>query len=175
MVTQSILRKELLSLEQQGAALDVGGGTGFMRPFLPKSWNYTCLDIDSKKLNRFRKKFPNDTVIQASATKIPKPDSTYDLCILSAVSHHLQCSELDCALREISRVLHPNGQLLFLDALLNPENVAGNFLWALDRGSFPRALNDLRRHLEKGFIITRDKTWKALHEYALLFCSKKPS
>jgi len=114
-------------------------------------------------------------MLQASATKIPKPNNTYDLCILSAVSHHLQSSELDCALKEISRVLRPNGQLLFLDALLNADNVAGKILWALDRGSFPRSLSDLKRHLENSFVITKSKTWKIFHEYALLICSKKPS
>jgi ubiquinone/menaquinone biosynthesis C-methylase UbiE len=153
----------------------VGGGTGLMRTLLPPAWEYTCLDNDPQKLSGFQKKFPSEKTIKASATKIPKPNNTYDLCILSAVSHHLQSSELDCALKEISRVLRPNGQLLFLDALLNPDNVAGKILWALDRGSFPRAFNDLRRHLENEFVITRSKTWKALHEYALLFCRKKPS
>jgi len=174
-ISQAILRQELSSLPKTGSALDVGGGTGLMRSLLPANWEYTCLDSDPRKLSGFQKKFPSEKPIQASATKIPKPNNTYDLCILSAVSHHLPSSELDCALKEISRVLRPNGQLLFLDALSNPDNVAGKILWALDRGSFPRALNDLRRHLENGFVITRGKTWKALHEYALLFCSKKPS
>ncbi len=173
--SQAVLKKELSILPKTGSALDVGGGTGLIRPLLPNTWKYTCLDNDPQKLSGFQKKFPSEKTIQASATKIPKPNNTYDLCILSAVSHHLQSSELDCALKEISRVLRPNGQLLFLDALLNPENVAGKILWALDRGSFPRAFNDLRRHLENDFVITRSKTWKALHEYALLFCRKKPS
>lgn len=174
-ISQAILRQELSSLPKTGSALDVGGGTGLMRFLLPANWEYTCLDNDPQKLSGFQKNFPSEKTIQASATKIPNPNNTYDLCILSAVSHHLQSSELDCALKEISRVLRPNGQLLFLDALFNPDNVAGKILWALDRGAFPRALNDLRRHLENDFVITRSKTWKALHEYALLFCRKKPS
>lgn len=174
-VTRAVLKKEFSILPKAGSALDVGGGTGWMRPLLPANWEYTCLDNDPQKLSGFRKKFPSEKTIQASATKIPKPNNTYDLCILSAVSHHLQSSELDCALKEISRVLRPNGQLIFLDALLNSGNVIGKILWALDRGSFPRALNDLRRHLENDFVITRSKTWKVLHEYALFFCSKKPS
>jgi hypothetical protein len=64
---------------------------------------------------------------------------------------------------------------LFLDALLNPDNLAGKFLWSLDRGNFPRALSDLKRHLENSFVIIKSKTWKVFHEYALLICSKKPS
>lgn len=174
-VTRAVLKKEFSILPNTGSALDVGGGTGLMRSLLPETWEYTCLDNDPKKLNSFQKKFPKDDLIKASATKIPKPSSIYDLCILSAVSHHLQGSELDCALKEISRVLRPTGQLLFLDALLNPDNLAGKILWSLDRGNFPRALSDLKRHLENSFVITKSKTWKVFHEYALLICSKKPS
>jgi len=171
--TKAVLKEELSTLPKIGSALDVGGGTGLMRPFLPANWEYTCLDNDPKKINGFQKKFPKEKTIQASATKIPEPNNTYDLCILSAVSHHLQSSELDCTLKEISRVLRPNGQLLFLDAIYNPDNLAGKILWALDRGSFPRSLSDLKRHLEINFVNTRSKAWKVFHEYALLFCSKK--
>ena len=174
-ISKAILLQELSTLPKEGSALDVGGGTGSMRHLLPTQWRYTCLDNDPQKLSGFHKRCPQDKAIQASATTIPEPDGVYDLCFLSAVSHHLQNSELESVLAEISRVLRPNGQLLFLDALLNPDNVAGKILWALDRGSFPRALNDLRRHLENDFVITRSKTWKAFHEYALLFCRKKPS
>lgn len=174
-ISKVILQQEFFSMPKTGSALDVGGGTGLMRSLLPANWEYTCLDNDPQKLRGFQKKFPSEKTIQATATKIPKPNNTYDLCILSAVSHHLQSSELYYALKEISRVLRPNGQLLFLDALFNSDNVAGKILWVLDRGSFPRALNDLKRHLENDFVITRSKTWKVLHEYALFFCSKKPS
>ena len=146
-----------------------------MRSLLPKTWEYTCLDNDPKKINSFREKIPKDDLIKASATMIPKPNSIYDPCILSAVSHHLQSSELDCALKEISRVLRLTGQLLVLDALLNPDNLAGRILWSLDRGNFPRALSDLKRHLDNSFLITKSKTWKVFHEYALLICSTKPS
>lgn len=173
-ITQSILRKELLSRAQQGAALDVGGGTGLMRPLLPKSWNYTCLDNDKKKLDGFEKKFPKDKTIEASATNIPEPDNAYDLCILSAVSHHLQNSDLEKVLAEISRVLRPNGELLFLDALLNKKNLAGRFLWAVDRGRFPRSLGELKIQIEKKFSIRHSEFWKVLHEYALFLCNKKP-
>lgn len=174
-ISQEILRQELSFLPKTGSALDVGGGTGLMRSILPTNWEYTCLDNDPPKISGFQKKFPSEKTIQASATKIPMPNNTYDLCILSAVSHHLQSSELNCALKEISRVLRPTGQLLFLDALYNPDNLAGKILWSLDRGNFPRALSDLKRYLENSFVITKSKTWKVFHEYALLICSKKPS
>ena len=65
------------------------------------------------------KKIPTNKFIFASALDIPKPKNTYDLCILSAVSHHIKSAELDKVLAEILRVLRPDGHLLFLEALLN--------------------------------------------------------
>ena len=98
-ITQPILEKEFASLSNSGNVLDVGGGTGIIRPFVPNAWNYTCLDSDSRKLEGFHRKFPKDKAIKASATDIPAPDESYDLCILSCVSHHLETSELKKCLK----------------------------------------------------------------------------
>lgn len=168
-----IINQELSLLPEKGSALDVGGGTGLLRPPFPKTWKYTCLDSDQKKINGFHKKFPRDNFILASALDIPRSENTYDLCILSAVSHHLKSEELDKVLAEIFRVLRPDGQLLFLDALLNRKNTVGMLLWALDRGRFPRSLNELQGHIEKRFVITRRREWKVFHEIILFWCKKK--
>jgi ubiquinone/menaquinone biosynthesis C-methylase UbiE len=172
-ITDEILTQELSTLPKEGSALDVGGGTGRMRNLLPIQWRYTCLDNDPQKLGGFHKRCPQDKAIQSSATTIPEPDGVYDLCVLSAVSHHLQNSELDGALAEISRVLRPTGQLLFLDALLNENNRIGKILWALDRGSFPRTSYALKDHIEKVFVIKHSRFWRAFHDCVLFFCEKK--
>jgi ubiquinone/menaquinone biosynthesis C-methylase UbiE len=171
-ITQPILEKELASLFISGSVLDVGGGTGIIRPFVPNAWNYTCLDSDSRKLEGFHRKFPKDKTIKASATNIPAPDENYDLCILSCVSHHLEASELECALNEISRVLRKGGLLLFYDAIWNPKNIKGRLLWYLDRGSFPRPENELEELLGKKFFIHEKRSFKILHEYIILWCVK---
>jgi hypothetical protein len=48
----------------------VGGGTGLIRPLLPNTWKYTCLDCDPQKLKGFKEKYPTDKIINASATDI---------------------------------------------------------------------------------------------------------
>jgi len=171
-VDHAILNQELSSLPKKGSVLDVGGGTGLMRAYFPKSWDYTCLDIDKKKLCYFKKRFPTDKIILSSALSIPKPKNTYDCCILSAVSHHLESMDLETVLKETFRVLRPGGYLVFIDALLNQRNKLGMVLWALDRGRFPRSLNDLKLRIEKRFIIKKHKVWKVFHENALFICKK---
>ena len=94
------LRHALSLLPDAGLVLDVGGGTGKNRSILSEFWCYECLDNDPRKLNAFHKKFPKDKAIKAS--NVRAPDESYDLDILSCVSHHHEASELDCALNEIS-------------------------------------------------------------------------
>ena len=171
-LTQEILRQELSCLPETGSVLDVGGGTGIIRPFVPNAWNYTCLDSDSRKLEGFHRKFSKDKAIKASATDIPAPDESYDLCILSCVSHHLETSELKSALNEISRVLRKGGQLLFKDAIWNPRNIEGRLLWFFDRGGFPRPKSELEGLLKKKFVIHKERSFKVIHEYIILWCVK---
>lgn len=172
-ITQPILKKEFASLSNSGRVLDVGGGTGIIRPLIPNAWNYTCLDNDFRKLEGFHKKFPKDKAIKASATNIPAPDGSYDLCILSCVSHHLETSELKIALNEISRVLRKGGLLLFKDAIWNPNNIKGRLLWVFDRGSFPRSKSRLEDLLKKNFLIKEERSFKVLHEYIISWCVKQ--
>ena len=172
-ITQPILEKEFASLSNSGSVLDVGGGTGIIRPFVPNAWNYTCLDSDSRKIEGFHRKFPKDKAIKASATDIPAPDESYDLCILSCVSHHLETSELKSALNEISRVLRKGGQLLFKDAIWNPRNIEGRLLWFFDRGSFPRPKSELEGLLKKKFVIHKERSFKVIHEYIISWCVKR--
>ncbi len=172
-VGRRVFREEFAKLPPHGRVLDVGGGTGLMRPLLPEAWSYCCLDPDPQKLEGFRSKFPNDEAVQASACEIPLPDESFDLCIMAAVSHHLTEDELRGALVEIKRVLRPDGLFILIDAFWNPANIRGRFLWSVDRGSFPKTASALEGHITKSHLsIHRARMWKVHHEYALYWCGK---
>jgi ubiquinone/menaquinone biosynthesis C-methylase UbiE len=171
-VSQRVFREEFATLAPKGRALDVGGGTGLMRPLLPKAWAYCCLDPDPQKLEGFRAKFHNDESLQCSACKMLLPDESFDLCIMCAVSHHLTDEEFDVSLSEIRRVLRQGGKLVFMDSLWNPSNLRGRLIYAVDRGSFPRSLKQIERHLGIHLSIQRSRLWKVHHEYALFWCDK---
>lgn len=171
-IGRKIILKEYASLPPTGRALDVGGGTGLSRPLLPEQWNYCCLDPDPQKLEGFRAKFPQDESVEASGCKIPLRDSSFDLVLMTAVSHHLTDEELEKSLSEISRVLRPQGMFLLLDAVWNPSNLRGRLLWSVDRGSFPKTEEALRNRLTRHFKIDRTRNWKIHHEYVLFWCGK---
>jgi ubiquinone/menaquinone biosynthesis C-methylase UbiE len=171
-ISQQILRQELSCLPETGSALDVGGGTGRLRPFLPPRWRYTCLDTDPKKLKGFKKNYEKDQSIKASGCHMPVPDQSYDICLMKSVTHHLNTEDLAASLKEIKRVLRPGGLLILVDAIWCPSNVRGRTLWCLDRGNFPRTKEALTNHLTNNFLIERKRFWRVNHNYALFWCRK---
>jgi len=172
-VSRRVFREEFLSLPAKGCVLDVGRGTGLSRSLLPEGWKYFCLDPDPQKLEGFYAKFPNDQVVQASACEIPLNDESFDLCIMIAVSHHLTSEEFRTALLEVKRLLRPRGMFMLMDAVWNPANLRGRFLWSLDRGSYPKTGNDLEKQISQLFTIQSTRYWKVHHEYAMFSCLKK--
>jgi ubiquinone/menaquinone biosynthesis C-methylase UbiE len=171
-VSRQIFREEFAKLPSHGRVLDVGGGTGLIRPLLPAAWSYCCLDPDPQKLKGFRAKFPSDESVQASACEISLSDESFDLCIMCAVSHHLTDEDLRRALAEIKRVLRPGGYFMLMDAVWNPANLRGRFLWSVDRGSFPKTESALEAHLQDHLRIDRRRSWRVHHEYALYWGRK---
>lgn len=171
-LNRKVFLEEFASLPATGCVLDVGGGTGLTRPLFPAGWKYFCLDPDPQKLVGVRAKFPEDMAVQASACEIPLDSKSFDLCIMFAVSHHLTDEEFRLSLCEIERLLRPGGKFMLMDAIWNPGNLRGRFLWALDRGSFPKTQQTLLNRLAAHFSIQSTRNWKVHHEYALFWCLK---
>ena len=174
-ISHRILREVFARLPAEAVTLDVGGGTGRLRPLLPPAWKYTCVDLDPQKLAGFRKKFPLDMAVQSSATHLPFPDAAFDLVILCAVSHHLADDELAPALTEISRVLKLDGRFLFLDALSRRDRWRSRLLWAVDRGSHPRTFEQLRDAVGRKFRVERELRYEIHHAYVLWILQKRPA
>jgi SAM-dependent methyltransferase len=152
--------------------LDLGGGTGRIHALLDPGSKYYCLDNEAPKLLQFRKHTPNGMAILGDAARAPVASGSMDLVICVAVSHHLNDSELQRMLKETTRVLRPDGRLIFYDALWQPKWIPGRLLWSLDRGSYPRSkatlLNALAGHLR----IFHQEEVRLAHQYVLLVASK---
>ena len=166
---RKVFLEEFEPLAGKGSVLDVGGGTGLYRSLLPLEWKYFCLDPDPQKLEGFRARFPSDEAVQASACDIPFDNESIDLCIMIMVSHHLTNEEFRLALSEIKRVLRPGGKFMLMDAVWNPANLRGRFLWSLDRGSYPKTRDMLAGQLPEFFSTGSTRVWKVHHEYALFW------
>jgi ubiquinone/menaquinone biosynthesis C-methylase UbiE len=113
------MRRELLA-GARGRVLELGAGTGLNLELYPATIEgLTLTEPDPHMTRRLREKLAASgrtseiTVIEAAAESLPFPDDSFDTVALTLVL----CTVPDQAasLKEIARVLKPDGQLLFLE------------------------------------------------------------
>jgi ubiquinone/menaquinone biosynthesis C-methylase UbiE len=135
--------------------VDVGGGTGLR---LPVDARYVCLDLDLLKLRRFRAS-TRGLAVAADATRCPFRSGGVDTVLCMKVTHHLADGELAAVFGELERVTAAGGSLILMDALRTRRWIA-QLLWAIDRGSHPRTLDELRAALPSGFAVSSTETFR---------------
>jgi ubiquinone/menaquinone biosynthesis C-methylase UbiE len=153
--------------------LDVGGGTGAMRAYLPPDCHYICLDVETPKLRGFRRAHPSGSALLADATRMPIPSNSVDVVLCVAMSHHLDDSQFDSLLKEAQRVVKKGGLFLFLDAELAPHRLAARLLWYLDRGSHPRTRDTMERVIGEHFNVLERELFSIYHTYLLIAAERR--
>jgi len=161
------LAPHLRNAPENALVLDVGGGTGSLKSYCSPEHRYVCLDIEWKRLERFRGKFPQGQAIWGDATGMPIATSSVDTAICMFISHHLNDDLLLTMLSEVERTLRPGGRLILVDPVLDDQRVAGRMLWKLDRGSFPRTASVLKRIMEQRFALEYSEEFAVWHGYVL--------
>jgi SAM-dependent methyltransferase len=169
-------RKRLAQLfvdcEAGARVIDVGGGTGAIRPFLPASCQYICIDLEWPKLQGFQKRRLAGSAVLGDAAVAPFRDGVADYVLASAVCHHLDDGALQSMFQDIRRVLKPGGRLVLLDALLAPKRLASRALWAMDRGSHPRTADALVLAIQSSLTLVDQTRYATCHEYLLAVAVK---
>jgi SAM-dependent methyltransferase len=110
-------RKQLLS-RARGCTLEIGSGTGLNLPHYPDDLDELVLaEPDIAMRARLEKRLTRSSrrarLIDATAERLPFPDGSVDTVVSTLVLCTVDAP--DTALREIARVLRPDGQLLFLE------------------------------------------------------------
>lgn len=144
--------------------LDVGAGTGLGMRVLPSSSRYVWLDVDTEKLKGFLAKHSGRQALLCDLAKVSLHDKSVDACLCVAVSHHLSDEQLPLLFSEMARVV--KDKMVFLDAVEHPSCIS-RLLWALDRGSYPRAEHVLRAAMEPWFDIAPSEHYAIFHHYVL--------
>lgn len=119
----------------EGRVLEVGVGTGKNFPYYPPGVTITGIDIAERMLATARKKAARQgravDLILADVQDLPFPDDTFD----SAVSTFVFCSVPNPVggLREVHRVVRPEGQILLLEHMRDRRTEAGVVMRFLSR------------------------------------------
>jgi SAM-dependent methyltransferase len=110
-------RKELLG-RARGCTVDIGSGTGLNLPHYPDDLDELVLaEPDVAMRARLERRLSRSQIrariVDAPAERLPFADRSVDTVVSSLVL--CTVSSPDLALREIARVLRPDGQLLFIE------------------------------------------------------------
>jgi ubiquinone/menaquinone biosynthesis C-methylase UbiE len=112
------MRCELLK-EARGRVLEVGAGTGLNLELYPREGldSLTVTEPDPHMFKQLRQRggevCAEAKLVQAGAEELPFEDDSFDTVVVTLVL--CTVSNQPAALKEISRVLAPDGQLLFLE------------------------------------------------------------
>jgi SAM-dependent methyltransferase len=111
------VRKQLLA-KARGSTVEIGAGTGLNLPHYPDDLDELALvEPDPAMRSRLEKRLGDGGrragLVDAPAERLPFADASVD----TVVSTFVLCTvdAPDVALREIARVLRPDGQLLFIE------------------------------------------------------------
>ena len=98
--------------------LEVGCGNGAVSNYIAKKYrlNVTGTDVDPEMVQLAQENIydvPDIRFLEADATNLPFQDNDFEIVLSFGVMHHIS-NWLD-ALREINRVLKPNGHFIYFD------------------------------------------------------------
>lgn len=132
------LREALLRLAKPGpgeAMLDVGCGTGTLAiaawPHLRPGGQIVGVDASPEMIAGARRKARKARVEcdfrEAQAQALPFPNARFDLVTSTLMLHHLPGAAREACVREIRRVLKPEGRVLIVDFASSSQQQGGLF------------------------------------------------
>jgi SAM-dependent methyltransferase len=110
-------REELLS-RARGCTVEIGGGTGLNLAYYPDDLDeLVVIEPDAAMRARLEKRLSHSSrrvrLVDAGAERLPFADGSVDTVVSTFVLCTVEAPDL--ALREVARVLRPDGQLLFIE------------------------------------------------------------
>jgi len=128
------LALEGVAIAPETSVLDLCCGSGQATKFLvERSRHVTGLDASPLSLRRAQKNVPQANYVEAFAEAMPFPDNQFDVVHTSVALHEMESQQLQQILKEVQRVLRPDGVFTLVDfhKPTNPLFVPGLSLFLL--------------------------------------------
>jgi ubiquinone/menaquinone biosynthesis C-methylase UbiE len=111
---------ELAGITAGERVLDVGCGPGYLSRRAARvvgpSGRVEGIDPSPETIAYATRRAPsNASFTVATAERLPQPDDSFDVVLSSLALHHIEPDQRLAALREMRRVVRPDGRLLVLD------------------------------------------------------------
>jgi ubiquinone/menaquinone biosynthesis C-methylase UbiE len=155
--------------------LDFGCGTGiYARFFDPRA--YIGIDLNRTYVAAAARKFPHHRFLVMNGLQLAFADASFDTCFISGVLHHLDDEGARQVLREIARVLKPEGALIVWED--TPTQFAWNGIGRLihhwDLGQHIRSSREYQHLLETRFAIENAYPMRSgFMDYGVFRCTRK--
>lgn len=121
--------------------LDLGCGTGELASvFLKRGYSYVGIDIEQERITYAAKTYPQGKFHVMDASALAYPDGYFDQILVTGVLHHLSDEDVRSIVREMKRVLRPQGRALVMEdiALRGSLNLLGALVHLADEGAHIR-------------------------------------
>src|SRR6476469_2600511 len=125
--------------------LDLGCGTGELAPVcLKKGYTYVGIDIEAERSQYAATTLKKGKFHVMDASKIAYPTGHFDQILVTGVLHHLSDEDVRSIVREMKRILRPDGRALVMEdiALRGSLNLLGALVHLADEGSHIRRPNE---------------------------------
>jgi len=167
---KEIIRAELFPLSPEDKVIDVGCGTGIFSHCFPSA-QYVGVDIDEINVAYARARHQR-IFVHADATQLPFSDASFSHGLIIGMLHHLSTPDASQALRELARVLAPNGHALIMEDTKSPRFFT-RLLHTLGQGNFIRTVDEWHTLLSTHFHIEKYFTFYNGICYYTAFTAKK--
>ncbi len=143
-----VLRKNDLARARR--VLDVGCGPGTNTAVFQHS-DYLGIDLNPDYVSYARKKFQREFVV-ADVTKYEVPaEERFDFILVNSFLHHIDTPAVRRVLGHLRTLLTPDGYIHILDLVLPERPSIARLLARMDRGDYPRILEEWRQLFAETF------------------------
>ena len=137
-------------LSRARRVLDVGCGPGTNTHLFAHS-QYLGIDLNPRYIEYARKKFVRDFVVANVTTYDVPRDRGFDFILVNSFLHHVDTPAVRRILAHLRTLLTPDGHIHVLELMLPERRSIARLLARLDRGDYPRPLEEWRNLFSESF------------------------